>query len=113
MTGLSSTPDLVPSMRGCFSNEVPFGHARTAAYLTFGICDIAYLMEHGRWAEAEALTLLLLTAAKQAALQEWQWGLAWLLTSSSEPPWARIRTQPPGASELRAVGRLADPELPT
>ncbi len=44
MTGLSLMPDLAPSMRSYFGNEVPFGHARAAAYLTFGICDIADLM---------------------------------------------------------------------
>ena len=55
--------------------------------------------------------MLLLSASEQAALQDWQWGLAWLLTFSSEPPWARIRAHPPAASELRSVGRLADPTL--
>lgn len=30
MTDLSATPDLVPSMRNYFANEVPFGHAKTA-----------------------------------------------------------------------------------
>ena len=84
---------------GSFANEVPFGHARTAAYMAFGLCDVADLMEHGKWAEAEALTLLLLTAVEQAALQEWQWGLAWLPTFSSEPPWARIRAHPPAPSD--------------
>jgi hypothetical protein len=111
MTGLSITPDLAPSMRGYFGNEVPFGHARTAAYQTFGLCDIADLMEHGRWHEAEALTMLLLAATEQAALQEWNWGLAWLLTFSSEPPWTRIRGQAPSGADMRSVGRLADPEL--
>jgi hypothetical protein len=111
MTGLSITPDLAPSMRGYFGNEVPFGHARTAAYQTFGLCDIADLMEHGRWHEAEALTMLLLAASEQAALQEWNWGLAWLLTFSSEPPWTRIRGQAPSGADMKSVGRLADPEL--
>lgn len=111
MTGLSATPDLVPSMRNYFANEVPFGHAKTAAYLVFGLADIADLLEHGRWSEAEALVLLLLSAAEQAALQEWQWSLAWLLTFSAEPPWAKIRVQAPGQTDLRAVARLADPEL--
>ena len=47
MTGLSATPDLVPSMREYFASEVPFGHAKTAAYLTFGLCDTADLMSTG------------------------------------------------------------------
>ena len=111
MSGLAATPDLVPSMRNYFATEVPFGHAKTAAYLVFGLTDVADLMEAGRWLEAEALTNLLLSAAEQAALQEWQWGMAWLLTFSPEPPWARIRTPAPAASDLKSVGRLADPEL--
>ncbi len=68
-------------------------------------------MEHGRWHEAEALSLLLLAASEQAASQEWNWGLAWLLTFSSEPPWARIKVQAPHAADLRSVGLMADPEL--
>ena len=98
-------------MRGYFGNEVLFGHAKTAAYLVFGVCDIADLMEAGRCAEAEDLTMLLLATAEQAATQEWQWGLAWLLTFSAEPPWARIRAHPPATGDLRGAGRLADPEL--
>jgi len=111
MSGLRATPDLAPSMRGCFGAEVPFGHAKTAAYLVFGICDVADLMEAQRWHEAEAVLLLLLAAAEQAARQEWQWGLAWLLTFSAEPPWARIRVNPPVAGDMRCAGQLADPEL--
>ena len=111
MTGLMTTPDSVPSMRGYFAAEVPFGQARTAAYLTFGMADVADLMEASRWHEAEALVLLLLSASETAALQDWQWGLAWTLTFASEPPWARIRAHPPASSELRGVGRLVDPEL--
>lgn len=111
MSGLSAAPDLVPSMRNYFATEVPFGHAKTAAYLVFGLADTADLMEAGRWHEAEALVNLLLSAAEQAALQEWQWGMAWLLTFSAEPPWSKIRTPAPAASDLRSVGRLADPEL--
>ena len=55
--------------------------------------------------------MLLLSASEQAALQDWQWGLAWTLTFASEPSWARIRAHPPASSELRGVGRLVDPEL--
>lgn len=111
MTGLMATPDITPSMRGYFAAEVPFGHARTAAYLTFGLADAADLMEAGRWHEAEALVLLVLAAAETAALQDWQWGLAWTLTFLSEPPWARIRVHPPAGNELRSISRLVDPEL--
>ena len=79
--------------------------------MTFGMADVADLMEASRWHEAEALVLLLLSASETAALQDWNWGLAWTLTFASEPPWARIRAHPPAASELRGVGRLVDPEL--
>ena len=111
MSGLATTPDLTPSTRGYFGAEVPFGHAKTAAYLIFGMCDVADLMEAQRWAEAEALLMLLLAASEQAARQEWQWGLAWLMTFSAEPPWAKIRVNPPVAGDLRSAGQLADPEL--
>ena len=58
----------------------------------------------------EALLLLLLVATEQAALQEWQWGAAWLLTHLPEPPWQRIR-YPPTRDAMRPLGRLADPNL--
>ena len=99
-----------PLMRNYFAQEVPFGHAKTAAYLVFGLADVSDL-EAGRWREAEALVSLLLSASEQAALQEWSWTLAWLLTFSAEPPWTKIRVQPPSHTDLRAVARLADPEL--
>ena len=111
LTGLAASPDVHSSFRNYFAQEVPFGHAKTAAYLVFGIADVADLMEGGRWREAEALTCLLLAAAEQAALQEWTWNLAWLLTFSAEPPWAKIRVQPPPQTDLRSMARLADPEL--
>ncbi len=55
--------------------------------------------------------MLLLAAAEQAAMHESQWGLAWLFTFSSEPPWTCIKVQAPSPGGLRSVGRLADPEL--
>ena len=108
MTGSAALPGHVNTFRGYFSSEAPFGQARTAAYLVFGLAEVADLLEAGAWEAGQALLLLLLASAEQAALQEWQWGAAWLLTFLPEPPWQRIRYAPPRDS-LRPLGRLADP----
>jgi len=79
-------------MRSYLSSEVPFGDAKTAAYLMFGMADVADLLEHGKVALAEAHLQLLLAAGEQAALQSWQWPLAWLITQLPEPAWSMIRT---------------------
>ena len=111
LVGLGGASDVVPSMRNYFATEVPFGHAKTAAYLVFGLADVSDLMEGGRWHEAEALVSLLLAASEQAALQEWQWSLAWVMTFLAEPPWTRIRGHAPAAQDLKSVSKLADPHL--
>ena len=109
MAGLAASSETHATMRNYFSTEVPFGNARTAAYLLFGLADVADMMEGGRWREAEALVNLLLAAGEQAALSSWQWTLAWILTFAAEPPWNRIKVQP--QEEIRGMSWLADPEL--
>ena len=49
-------------------------------------------------------------AGEQAALSQWQWGLAWLFTGLVEPPWMRIRF-PPAPDAARPFSRLADQTL--
>ena len=97
-------------MRAYLAAEVPFGNANTAAYLMFGLADVCDMMEAGRWRLAEAHVHLLLAAGEQAALQSWQWPLAWLLTQLPEPAWARIRHQPM-PDTARPLSRLADQSL--
>ena len=64
-------------------------------------------MEAGQWYEAEAQLALLLCAAEQAALREWRWNTAWLLTHLPEPPWHQISHLPP-RDAVRPLTRLAD-----
>lgn len=110
LTGNAVLPGVVNTFRGYFTSEVPFGQARTAAYMCFGMVEVADLMASGNWEHAEATLLLLLAATEQAALQEWQWGAAWLLTHLPDPPWQRIRYAP-ARDSIRPLSRLADPAL--
>ena len=98
------------TMRGYFSQEVPFGKARTAAYLLFGIADVCDLMEAGHWKLAEAHVHLLLASGEQAAIHNWEWPLAWLLTQLPDPPFGRIQ-HTPVAETARPLSRLADQGL--
>lgn len=108
--GASGLPGPTATMRGYLTSEVPFGSAKTAAYLLFGIADLCDLMEHGRWHQAEAHAHLLLAAGEQAALANWQWPVAWLITQLPEPAWERIRHQPV-PDTARPMSRLADQSL--
>ena len=71
------------------------------------MCD---LMEAGHWRLAEAHVHLLLAAGEQAAIQSWEWPLAWLLTQLPKPPFPRIRTAPV-TDTARPLSRLADQAL--
>ena len=108
--GAAGLPGPTATMRSYLSSEVPFGNARTAAYLMFGLADVCDLMEAGQWHLAEAHANLLIASGEQAALQSWQWPLAWLLTQLPEPAWARIRHQPQPET-ARPLSRLADQSL--
>jgi hypothetical protein len=103
--GAACLPGPTATMRG-----YPFGNARTAAYLMFGLADICELMEAGQWKLAEAHVHLLLAAGEQAPIQNWQWPLAWLLTQLPELAWQRIRHQPLPET-ARSMSRLADQSL--
>ena len=59
---------------------------------------------------AEAYVHLILATGEQAAIQNWQWPLAWLLTQLPEPDWSRIRHQPV-LETARPLSRLADQTL--
>jgi len=110
LCGPAQLEGVTNSYRGYFASEVPFGKARTAAYLVFGLCEVADLMEAGKAEAAHATVLLLLAAAEQAALHEWHWPPAWLLTHLPEPPFSRI-SHAPQRDMARPLSRLADPRL--
>ena len=110
LTGMAGIADASVTMRNYLSSEVPFGNAKTAAYLMFGIADVLDLMEHGQWLRAEACLCLLLASGEQAALPSWSWPIAWLVTQLPEPQWVRIRHQP-APDTARPISRLADQSL--
>ena len=112
MQGAAVVPGAAPTYRNFLSNEVPFGGARTGAYLMFALADVLDLLEAGRAKEAEALGAMALTAGEQAALQGWTWNVAWMLSFVPEPPWQRIRMSPT-PEHARVGARLADPGLLT
>ena len=87
---------------------VPFGEARTAAYFMFGLAEIFDLMEANRWHAAEAQLALLLVAGEHAAVRDWRWNHAWLMTHLPEPPWGQIGRRPP-KDQVRPFARLAAP----
>ena len=106
LTGPAALDGRSDSSRQHFASEVPFDKAKTAAYLTFGMCEVFDLMEAGQWYQAEAQLALLLASAEQAALREWRWTTAWLLTHLPEPPWHSI-SHPVNRQSVRPLGRLA------
>jgi len=108
MTGPAFEEGTVASTRNYFAKEAPFGAAKSCAYLIFGLAEVFDLMEAGRWHEAEAQVALLLVAGEHAALREWKWNHAWLLTHLPEPPWASIGRKPQRDS-VRPLSRLAAP----
>ena len=110
MGGVAGSTGGPLTMRGYLSSEVPFGNAKTAAYLMFGMADVFDMLERGDWHLAEAHLALLLAAGEQAALQSWTWPLAWLVTQLPEPAWSRIRHQPV-PDTARPLSRLADQSL--
>ncbi|CAK0890054.1 unnamed protein product, partial [Prorocentrum cordatum] len=109
MTGAASEEGMSDSTRNYFARNVPFGQARSSAFLVFGMAEVFDLMERGLRRAAEAQLALLLCASEQAALREWRWTSAWLLTHLPEPPWTSIR-QAPARGQIRPMSRSASPE---
>ncbi len=105
-SSLESAPGSLTS--AYFIKQVPFARAKTAAYLLFGMCEVFDLMENGRWEEAEAQLALLLVAGEQAAMEDWRWPTAWLLTHLPEPP-HHLLIESPGSAMARPISKLADP----
>ena len=74
------------------------------------MCEVADLLGAGRTDAAHATTVLLLAAAEQAALNDWHWPPAWLLTHLPDPPFARIGYHPV-KDGARPISKLAGPAL--
>ena len=110
MQGAAVVPGAAPTYRNFLSNEVPFGKARTAAYLMFALADVLDLLEAGKPKEAEALGAMVLAAGEQAALQGWTWSVAWTMAFVPEPPWQRIGIAPT-PEHARIGSKLVDPSL--
>ena len=98
----------VDSLREFLVRECPFGCARTAAYLGFGIATALDQLQRGEGEAAQRTLLLLLTALEQSCIDKGKWNLAWLLTHLPEPPWHHLAQSPP-ADALRPFGKLAHP----
>ena len=102
------TTGLVDNTTAYLSTQVPFGQAKSVAYVAFAAASIFDLLEGRRFQMAEAQLGLLLCAIEQAALREWRWNHAWLLTHQPEPPWHRIR-HTLDRSSIQTMSRLASP----
>eukprot|EP00969_Alexandrium_andersonii_P201662 8909904-Alexandrium_andersonii.AAC.1 len=60
--------------------------------MAFGLATCFDQMRLGKWLEAEDTAMRLLAACEQAALDNGDFFMAWLLTHLAEPPWARLLT---------------------
>ena len=108
LTGPATADGTADCTRNYLTKEVPFGAAKTAAYFMYGIAEAFDLLEAGKWEAAEAQLALLLVAGEHAAVRDWRWSHAWLLTHLPEPPWTNI-ARPPPRDSVRPFARLAAP----
>ena len=99
--------DPVASARAYLAFSIPFGSARTLGYLGWGLATAWDELSADRPAAALATLSLLLVALEQAALDESNWGLAWLLSLLPEPPWTSMSRRPDHQA-LRPYSKLAD-----
>ena len=87
---------------------------RSLAYMGFGLARICDLIAQRKWDQAEASTLLLLTALEQAQKDQGRWTLACLLTFMPDPPWNSLAQNANSAGDaLRPFGVLASPAWTT
>ena len=107
--GASDADPRIDSAREYLADEVPFGSARTLAFLGFGLATVFDQMRLGLWEQAEDSVARLLVATEQAALDNSSWQLAWLMTHFPEPPWSRLAANRPRPDSVRKFGQLADP----
>ncbi len=108
LSGMSALEAQGQSKRTYVIKEMALGHNRTGTYLAFGLAEALDLMEAGEWYRAELTIALLLAALEQAAMEDWHWQTAWLLTHLPEPPFHLVNRAPDRAS-VRPFSKLADP----
>jgi hypothetical protein len=112
LLGPAADEGAAPSTKNYLVKECPFGTAKSCAYFVFGLAEVFDLMEAGKWHAAEAQVALLLCAGEHAALREWKWTHAWLLTHLPEPQWDVIGRRPQRDS-VRPLSKLSAPEWST
>ncbi len=95
------------SVKGYLVKQVPFHRAKVGTYFMFLLGEIFDLLQGGKWAEARALVSMGLVAGEQAALDQWNWGTAWLLTGLPDPPFHLLQ-ESLGPNVTRPHARLAD-----
>jgi len=95
------------SMKGFLVKQVAFHRNRGCTYFFFMMAEIFELLLAGQWEKGRGLLAMCLVAAEQAALDQWNWGTAWLLTGLPDPPFHLIQ-ESLGAHLTRPGARLAD-----
>ena len=108
MASPSDTDPRVTSLREFMMRHVPFGKAKTSAYVSLAVAAALDQMAAGDWDGAEAGLCLLLCALEQSAIDNGRWQLGWLLTHQPEPPWHLLQGQA-HADPLRPFGKLSEP----
>ena len=96
------------SARDFLAELVPFGNARSLTYGAFGFATIFDQMRLGDWEAAEDTAARGLVACEQAALDQSNWELAWLMAMIPGPPWSRVQRRPDGMRN-QEFARLASP----
>ncbi len=95
------------SMKGYLVKQVPFHNTKQSIYFMFLLAEIFDLLQEGMWERARALVAMSLVAGEQAALDQWSWSTAWLLTGLPDPPFHLLQHSL-GASLTRPAAKLAD-----
>ena len=108
LVGMSASEGTPTSTRDFLIKEVPMGHNKTGAYLSFGLAEVFDLMEAGEWEAAEMTVGLLLCGIEQAAREQWRWNTGWLLTHLPEPPFHLVQRDA-DLSAVRPFAKLAEP----
>ena len=108
LTGSGDEGGLADTTTNYLTRMVPFGQAKSAAYMAYGVAAAFDAMERGNNGLAEAHLALLLCATEQAAQREWRWNHAWLLTCLPDPPFQQIRATP-DRHATQPLSRLTPP----
>ena len=108
LTGSGDEGGLADTTTNYLTRMVPFGQAKSAAYMAYGVAAAFDAMERGNTQLAEGHLALLLCATEQAAQRDWRWNHAWLLTCLPDPPFQQIRATP-DRHATQPLSRLTPP----